>query len=177
MSGVYVFDDVLSNPFQYRAEALKREFRTYDFPPTFHGIAPAPQGPLREWLRRYFPELTAKVSFFRRSPKDQVEPNYIHTDEAMGDWTALLYLNPEPAPDDGTIFWRHRSTLKETGSEWMYDGHEPEKWIEMQRVTAKFNRLLLFRAPFFHSRAIPENYGDGDTARLIQVMFGTGQLP
>ena len=33
-------------------------------------------------------------------------PNYVHTDRDMGEWTALLYLNPQPAPGDGTTFWR-----------------------------------------------------------------------
>lgn len=177
MSDLYIFDDVLRAPLPYRAEALAKEFRTYDFPPVFHGIATASRLGLGEWLHRYFPELTIKTTFFRRSPLGQAEPNYIHTDESMGDWTGIFYLNPTPAEGDGTVFWRHATTLHESGAEWMYDGHEPGKWVETQRVAAKFNRLLLFNARLFHSRAIPENYGEGDGARLIQVMFGTGRLP
>ena len=53
---------------------------------------------------------------------------------------------------------------------------DPLQWEEVSRVVAKFGRVLVFAADRFHSRAIPENYGSGDDARLVQVVFGVGAL-
>lgn len=156
--GVFVFDDFLQDPYDCLAEAKLREFRSYSFgDDTFHGIAPGGVDPISNALRTF--GLSPSVSFFRRSPHGQVEPNFVHTDEMMGDWTAILYLNPEPPKGDGTIFWG------------LLEMDKPERLVE-----AKFNRMVLFDARLRHSRAIFENYGEGDSARLIQVTFGTGDL-
>ena len=61
-------------------------------------------------LVRMFPAATPTLSFFRKSPAGQEEPHWIHTDVDMGDWTALLYLNPDPPAGDGTVFWTHLAT-------------------------------------------------------------------
>ena len=48
---------------------------------------------LFEYLSFAYPNHETVLNFARRSPKDQEEPNWIHTDEMMGDLTAILYLN------------------------------------------------------------------------------------
>lgn len=174
-----VIDNVLKNPQEYRAQALAKTFHSVSLgTATFHGIAPA--GPvLPEMIERRFPRLASSTSFFRKSPQGQIEPNFVHTDEDMGTWTGIFYLNENPPEGDGTNFWRHRktgaikSTREWTGAEdWAKDA-----WELDTHVAAEFNRLVLFPARLFHSRAIYQNYGTGDDARLIQVVFGTGTLP
>lgn len=133
---------------------------------------------LTTWISKRL-HLTPTLTFFRKSPEGQVEPNYIHHDAPMGDWTGILYLNETPAHWDGTLFWTHvdgaeRSTSEDDKSS---DWDKPEKWKLSHAMQAKFNRLLLFEAPLFHSRSIKANYGHADDARLIQVVFGTGRLP
>jgi hypothetical protein len=73
----------------------------------------------------------------------------------MGKFTTIYYMNPEPADGDGTAFWER-------------DGDE---WKLTRLVPAKFNRLLTFSAELHHSRSLFDNYGQGDGARLIQVIF------
>jgi hypothetical protein len=93
----------------------------------------------------------------------------------MGAWTALLYLNPDPPKGDGTVFWRHIATgaIKSAiPHERSIEGRTPEGWHPRRRVSARFNRLVFFDATFFHSRAMHANWGDGDGARLTQVVFG-----
>ncbi len=119
------------------------------------------------------------LSFFRKSPLGQEEPHFIHTDIDMGDWSAILYLNPEPPEGDGTSFWMHKRTAAIQSfipHERSEDGKSAINWERIQHVQAKFNRLVLFPSSFFHSRAIPENWGEGDEARLTQVTFGTGDV-
>jgi hypothetical protein len=97
----------------------------------------------------------------------------------MGEWTALIYLNPDPPLSDGTVFWRHLVTgaiESAIAHERSREGRTKEGWQRWNKVRAKFNRLLLFPATFFHSRAIAENWGEGDAARLTQVVFGRGDL-
>lgn len=154
---IEVFDDVLLDPLKYRECALQSEFNSISFGPvTFHGMAHAPTTELAVWFVDKFPEFEPALTFLRKSPFGQVEPNLIHDDREMGDVTAILYLNPEPPKEDGTSFW------KQTGADWKH-----EKTVE-----AKFNRAVVFSAEIPHSRAIPENYGFGNSARLIQVLFG-----
>lgn len=184
---MYVFDDVLTDPAAYRAAVLRRPFQTVTFGPdlAFHGIQLAEDDPaFVRWIGKEFPDLVPTLSFFRQSPAGQIEPNFVHTDRDMGDWTALLYLNPDPAAGDGTTFWRHLPTgaiasesndlearLAEQAA-W----HDVTQWALVAHVAAAFGRAVLFRSGLFHSRAIVENYGAGDDARLIQVVFGLGTL-
>jgi hypothetical protein len=185
---ILVFDDVLPDPVAYRDAALAQPFRDLEVAPgvIFHGIAwvPVADQALTAWMGRRFSQLTPTLTFFRQSPAGQHEPNYIHTDRDMGDWTAILYLNPQPPTDDGTTFWRHRVT-RATESV-TNDAHalaveeaawrDHALWEPAVEVEARFNRVLVFSAAQFHSRAMLDNYGVGDAARLIQVMFGSGAL-
>ncbi len=97
----------------------------------------------------------------------------------MGDWSALLYLNPNPPAGDGTDFWTHKETGEIesiTPHLRSKEGLDPSKWELREHVKAKFNRLLIFPSSYYHSRAIFDNWGQGDEARLVQVVFGKGKL-
>lgn len=178
------FDDVLADPVAFRALALAQPFA--DIPlvaGTFHGIAPSPTTELVDWFVANMPMVTKRrpvLTFLRLSPAGQPMPHYVHTDRDMGAVTGILFLNPLPAPGDGTTFWRHKATgatvsrdLDAAGLalerlEWL----DPEHWEAIETAEAKFNRLILFPAECFHSRALFDSYGDGpDEARLTQVAF------
>jgi hypothetical protein len=183
MPSLLIVDGALAEPMGYRQAALDAGFRDITFgAATFHGIQPIAEaedelGPV---VRRMQPLCEPTVTFFRHSPAGTPEPNFIHRDTDMGEWTAILYLTPHPPPGDGTTFWQHeptgfRQSAAETDAEHLAEGQawrDLSQWTPWRTVAAKFNRLLLFPARAFHSRAIPESYGTGDDARLIQVMFG-----
>jgi hypothetical protein len=175
-----VFDDVLADPVAYRAAVLARPFGSVSFGPdvTFHGIQVAEDLTVPAWIAEHFPWLTPTLSFFRQSPAGQREPNYVHTDVDMGEWTAVLYLNPKPPAGDGTTFWRHAATgaLGTVANHEQHAWRDLAQWEPVAQIAAKFGRIVLFPAERFHSRALPDNYGMGDDARLVQVVFGTGTL-
>lgn len=180
---VLTFDNVLADPVAYRQAALGQPFGDVVLGPvTFHGIATAPTRELLDWLEAHFADLPKgpMTTFLRRSPAGQEEPNYIHTDRDMGALTGILYLNPTPAPYDGTTFWQHHNTgalgstaqtpeaLREEWLEW----RRLEQWDFHEDVAAQFNRLVLFPSTRFHSRTLRDNYGaTPDEARLTQVCF------
>lgn len=175
---IRVFDNFLPHPVEYRADALGLGFRSFDFEHcSFHGIALAPlAGLVPAKIRRLFPEASPTLSFFRKSPSGQQEPHFIHTDADMGDWSAILYLNPDPPPGDGTLFYIHEATgatASAIAHERSEEGRSSDGWLLRYTVESKFNRLLVFPSTSFHSRAIYDNWGVGDEARLTQVTFGT----
>jgi hypothetical protein len=183
-SPIQVWDDVLPDPDAYRGRALKQRFQTvHDGPVVFHGMAPCADPTIPIKIVLTYPDLMPTLSFFRQSPEGQEEPHYVHDDRSMGDWTAIYYLNPEPAEGDGTAFYCHLPTGRIAGEtsagteEWKADAaawFDLAQWERWNLVPAKFNRLVMFPAALFHARAIPENYGAGDESRLIQIVFGTG---
>lgn len=166
--GVTVQDNVMLNGPAYRHLALCKDYRdVVAGNDTFKGVAATPfYNAFRDWL--WLQGLAPTMSFFRKSPAEQPEPHYIHHDAMMGDWTAILYLNPEPHPYDGTVFWEHRSGARDGEC----DMEDLSQFTERFRVKAQFNRAVIFPSKWFHSRALFDNYGTGDDARLIQVAFG-----
>ena len=185
LDDIRVHDDLLADPVAYRDALLSLDYRSIAIGPvTFHGIAECRDEGVPHWIAHRYSEARPGVTFVRRSPQGQAEPNFIHTDRDMGDWTGIFYLNPDPPAGDGTRFWRHRRTgatastartADECQAEW-HSWRDDAQWEPWHTVPARFNRLIVFPAPLFHSRAIPDNYGAGDQARLIQVVFGTGSL-
>jgi len=152
---IEVLDDALPDPLGYLAEARRLTFRDLTFgTDTFRGIAFAHRRDLADLIEART-GARAVLSFFRRSPLGQVEPNFIHSDEAMGRLTGIYYMNAEPPDGDGTAFWRRHG----------------DSWTMTRLVRARFNRLVVFDADLQHSRALFDNYGEGDGARLIQVVF------
>ena len=190
MTALTVVDDVLPDFPAYVAAARALPFADAETSPglVFHGIAAAIDDTLPAWIRARWPSLTPTASLVRRSPAGQVEPTFIHTDSSMGDWTAIAYLTEAPPPQDGTTFWRWTATgaiasLATTPEALVteYDARgDLAQWVPWTTIAARPNRVVLFPAWYFHSRAIRENYGtvdgDGDAARLIQLVFGTGGL-
>lgn len=182
---ITIVDDVLVDPLAYRAQALTQPFQSVPMGPvTFHGIAACVDPRVPQAITARYLDARPTVTFFRHSPEGQPEPNFIHTDRDMGDWTGILYLNPDPPADDGTTFWKHRASgatasvatsVEGFHEEWL-SWRDRSQWEPWRTVSAKFNRLLLFHAPLFHSRAIDANYGTEADARLIQIVFGTGLL-
>jgi hypothetical protein len=179
---VHVHDHLLYDPKGYRDFALALPYHDIVIgEDIFRGIAPTDDPRLPTLLRAlYGDDLQVTLSgvdglsFFRKSPRGQLEPNYIHSDAAMGDVTAILYLHPAPPPGDGTTFWE-RTATGHTYGPWDDETARAAKdlrlWTPWRTVPAQFGRLLVFRSDLFHSRAIPENYGEDQDARLTQVAF------
>ena len=160
---IRVIDNVLDDPMAYREKALSREFRDVTIgADTFKGIADAE--PIRN---------STVLTFFRKSSHGQIEPNYIHSDVGMGRQTGIYYMNPDPPEGDGTTFWKSpEGSISGPWTDAVQESARSRKgWTAWKQCPAKFNRLVVFDAELFHSRSILENYGQGDDARLIQVMF------
>jgi hypothetical protein len=149
-----ILDNVIESPKEYVADILKHGFQDVsDGENNFKGIQPRSyDDEFGLVVKKMFPNYVINWNFIRQSPLGQKEPNFIHTDEMMGDLTAILYLNEERPLKDGTT---------------LYDREGCAACI----VSSAFNRMIVFDSGIPHSRNLMENFGEGDKARLIQVAF------
>ena len=153
-----VLDDVIKNPDKYVSDILSKEFvDVFDGVNTFKGIQPREDDEFVRFVKNYFNikmslKYDVAYNFVRQSPMNQPEPNFIHTDEMMGDITAVLYLNKVYPQGDGTIIYD--------------ESHIPKCSIHM-----KYNRAAIFASRNPHSRGLIDNFGIGDESRLVQVLF------
>jgi hypothetical protein len=148
------FDNVLENPKDYVSDIHLHEFQDVaDGQHIFRNIQPrGDSDDFAKFVSKLFPDYKLELNFIRKSPLNQQEPNFIHSDEMMGDLTCILYLNEESPSEDGTT---------------IYD----EEKKPLIRVYSKFNRMVAFESSLLHSRNIFENFGEEESARLIQVAF------
>jgi|TARA_R110000787_G_scaffold70013_6_gene155637 hypothetical protein len=147
-----ILDKVIEDPDQYVKDILKLKFQdVQDGEKLFKGIQIRKNDELQSKIEKSYPDYYVTYNFVRQSPLNQIEPNFVHTDEMMGDKTVLLYLNKENPPGAGTT---------------LYDYDNP-----MCIFFAKYNRLVIFDSNIPHSRNIFENFGTGSSSRLLQVMF------
>ena len=151
---IITIDDVLKEPKAYVRDIFDYGFQdVVDGDKVFKNIQPRDNSDaFAKFVKFIFPNYNIIYNFIRQSPLNQEEPNFIHTDEMMGDITVILYLSKNSPDDDGTI---------------IYD----ERYKPLCRLYSKFNRMVAFLSSMPHSRSIPENFGHGEEARLIQVIF------
>lgn len=148
------FDDIIKDPKAYVSDIYTHEFQDVaDGSNTFRNIQPRDSNDeFAKYVTYLFGKYSVAFNFIRKSPLNQLEPNFIHTDEMMGDITCLLYLNEVEPEDNGTT---------------IYDKDNKP----LVTMYSKFNRMIAFNADAPHSRNILENFGEGEAARLVQIIF------
>jgi hypothetical protein len=148
------FDNIIKDPLSYVSDIHLHGFQDVaDGEYTFKNIQPRDNNDeFAKYVTQLFLGYKVDLNFIRKSPLNQEEPNFVHTDEMMGDITCLLYLNEQAPEDDGTT---------------IYD--EDKK--PLLTMYSKFNRMIAFDSNAPHSRNLFKNFGEGQTARLVQIIF------
>jgi len=148
------FDNIIKDPLSYVSDIHVHGFQDVaDGEYTFKNIQSRDKNDeFAKYVSELFIGYKVDLNFVRKSPLNQEEPNFVHTDEMMGDITCLLYLNEQAPEDDGTT---------------IYD--EDKK--PLLTMYSKFNRMIAFNSDSPHSRNIFDNFGEAQTARLVQVIF------
>ena len=148
------FDNIIKDPLSYVSDIHLHGFQDVaDGEYTFKNIQPRDKNDeFAKYVSELFIGYKGDLNFVRKSPLNQEEPNFVHTDEMMGDITCLLYLNEQAPEDDGTT---------------VYD-EDKKALITMY---SKFNRMIAFNSDAPHSRNLFHNFGEAETARLVQIIF------
>ena len=148
------FDNIIKDPLSYVSDIHLHGFQDVaDGEYTFKNIQPRDKNDeFAKYVSELFLGYKVDLNFIRKSLLNQEEPNFVHTDEMMGDITCLLYLNEQAPEDDGTT---------------VYD-EDKKALITMY---SKFNRMIAFNSDAPHSRNLFHNFGEAETARLVQIIF------
>jgi hypothetical protein len=148
------FDNIIKDPLSYVSDIHLHGFQDVaDGEYTFKNIQPRDKNDeFAKYVSELFLGYKVDLNFIRKSPLNQEEPNFVHTDEMMGDITCLLYLNEQAPEDDGTT---------------VYDEHKKP----LITMYSKFNRMIAFNSDAPHSRNLFHNFGEAETARLVQIIF------
>lgn len=148
------FDNIIKDPLSYVSDIHLHGFQDVaDGEYTFKNIQPRDKNDeFAKYVSELFLGYKVDLNFVRKSPLNQEEPNFVHTDEMMGDITCLLYLNEQAPEDDGTT---------------VYD----ENKKPLLTMYSKFNRMIAFNSDAPHSRNLFHNFGEADSARLVQIIF------
>src|SRR5262249_7786864 len=109
----------------------------------------------------------------------------VHYDDPYDDITVLVYLTPDLPASFGTSMWRHRSTglsaaptradarrlrtsVAQLKARLKRDATRRDRWIEIDRVGYKYNRMVAFPSGLLHSAS--RHYGSSlNEGRLYQT--------
>ncbi len=98
-------------------------------------------------------------------------PHQAHNDEAMGEYTFLLYWQDGPG---GTALVRHKSGDDIT--HWAEDTNVYDAWEEYDRVDMARNRAVLFDSKLMHRAEPVEGFGkDASDGRIALIIFFDSQ--
>ena len=149
----FSYNNVLTDPDKYVEDILSGVFIDVKTEAgVFKNIQPRGTDQLSDIVTSTFPNFSVSMNFVRMSPLNQEEPNFIHKDDMHGQKTIILYLNKVYPDGYGTTIYT--------------DDDEP-----MLINRGRYNSLFMFDSNARHSRNIKENFGYGDSSRLVQVMF------
>lgn len=189
---VWVHDDFLISPHGEREKALAGNYRAIDHNGLlYNGICetedPESVARIEQMTENKFSEVR---TIYRRYIAEEVKETYIHSDVMIGTFTGILFLNPPEQCSGGTAFWKHReygwehhptphqlqaAGLENTDDLWKrihQEGFDESKWELTEMVPMRFNRLILFWSPRYHSRYPQVSFGTNlNDARLIKVFF------
>jgi hypothetical protein len=130
-----------------------------------------------------------RVNAARLHYKGEGGRNAIHADHSMGEFAAVIYLNPDGAPVTGTAFWSDKLTgweempttvyLAENGLEESAvvariagQAGDPSKWVNSGFIASRPGRIIVYPTKRFHSRYPFLAFGDSPaTARLVITLF------
>jgi len=176
--GIIVIDDFLPNPDEVRKFALAQEFTvTGNYPGRRTKSFATPDH--KEAFERimgkkiiYWPDQYNGA--FQYTFGDH--KSWIHRD--LTDYSALIYLTPDPPADGGTLVYRHKELGIERDSEGTKDqikqmnddSSDESKWEIMDVIANKYNRLIIFTGRRSHKSN--KYFGSTkETGRLFQTFF------
>lgn len=117
--------------------------------------------------------------FMRLSPAGVHVPHPIHSDESMGRWSLMLYLNRREHCRGGTALVRHKATgmaschdAEEQYDTWQRDMARPEAWETTEQADMRPNRAFIFDATRMHMALPAGGFGSNQRdGRLVLTGF------
>lgn len=131
---------------------------------------------IQERLETIFNKVSINYIFMRKSPQGVPVPHMAHTDNSMGEFSLMLYMND--SPEGGTGLIRHKKTGMAFAPESedfiaiaQHDQNNPDQWALYDRSVMKENRAAIFDAHLFHCALPVGGFGHGDESRCVLTAF------
>lgn len=180
-----IIDDFFDHPYRTREMLLECEIIDHkaDDGVTYPGIIKLPEVldyDIQRKLNYLFQNrLESALNFARYSMSTMTPPNWAHSDYNMTQFVGLIYMNPNPRPDDGTWLVKHKLAQFETHPATdeqkeilLRDSNDKHLWSKTFFCPAKFNRIFIINAEYLH--AAGPSYGTNrDNSRLVVTSFFT----
>jgi len=115
------------------------------------------------------------VTFLRQSPKGLPVPHKYHTDNSMGGYSMMIYLQDNPSA--GTGFARHESGTytapldEELLRTTIDDCNDDSKWQLYKTAEMVQNKAVIFNSELFHVALPIGGFGNGTNARTVFTCF------
>jgi hypothetical protein len=113
--------------------------------------------------------------FMRRSPEGVSCPHKVHSDNSMGDYSLMLYMDDKP---HGTSLVNHKKTgakhvkySSDIIDSIIEDQNNDDAWEIYQMNYGKPNRAFIFDAHLLHRAEPVGGYGEGKDARTVLTCF------
>lgn len=192
---IIVKDDFYDDPLKVYKEALNANYHEPKNYTGFRSRNVYHEPGVKQKLEKI---LGIKINRWDKDPKDENGVFYfgyakgkhkevpgVHSDYPHDDITALVYLTPDLPFDCGTSLWMHKKTglcdpptaedgrrlkmkVNEIRNMFEADTKQRSKWVEMDRIGYRFNRLVAYPSGALHSAT--KHYGSAiDDVRLYQT--------
>ena len=192
-TAVVAIDDIYADPDRVRRWALEQEYsRPEDLTGYRSSEARIFPGAVKRLRQHFGPELeitdddTCGVVYFALAKGRKAETPGVHWDFPENTYVGLIYLTPGLPADCGTSFWKHKQTgltrapvradeqRLGMSCEELYgllerDSETRSRWIEIDRIGYRYNRLVAFPAYVLHSAT--RHYGGTlNNGRIYQMI-------
>ncbi|WP_315809456.1 DUF6445 family protein [Pseudomonas sp. C9-3] len=124
--------------------------------------------------------VTDYTMFLRRSPAGVHCPHQVHSDNSMGVFSFMLYLNRPEHCQGGTSMVRHLETgvaFAPERAEFLdairADQNTPDAWAIVQMIDMVPNRGAVFEANTLHRAEPVGGFGEGAEGRVVLTCFFT----
>lgn len=148
------------------------------YPLIFNEIPQNIRDEIQGKLNGIFGSVTINYLFMRQSPKGVPVPHMAHTDNSMGDFSLMLYMQDNPIAGTGLIRHKRSGITYAPESEAFldivrHDQNSPDEWALYDKSDMKENRAAIFDAHLFHCALPVGGFGEGNDSRCVLTAFFT----
>ena len=176
LPNIIIIDGVLIDPDKRRKFALDQKFEVIG---NYPGKRTKPFATIED--KQMFESLLGKK--ITHWP-DKYNGSYQYTTKEMSSWihrdltdySAIIYLSPNPPIDGGTLIYMHKTTEKTLASDkntediFNIDSYNESAWNILDKVGCLYNRMVIFNGKQSHRS--DRYFGDTlENGRLFQVFF------
>lgn len=173
------FDALKAHAKSAEYKDLKIGFDGVEYPNINIDIPPAVRAEVENKLSGVIGEAATDVTMFiRQSPQGVRVPHIVHSDNSLGTYSLMLYINDHSPDGSGTAFMAHNESgigYACTSPAFINiirgDQNNLEAWRIVDMANMKPNRAVIFDATRLHAAMPVGGFGSGKLSRTVLTAF------